>query len=239
MADILLVHGAWHGGWCWREVADLLTASEHRVVRPTLTGLADRSHLLSSGITLETHITDLVRTVEVEELHEVVLVCHSYGGMPGVGAADALADRCRALVLLDAMLPIDGLSSNELRDRAGPARPLDLAHPVAVPPPPAEVFGLSGDVAHRVDALLTPHPLGTLTQPIRLRGAYRNLGVKHFHRATRYQAGYFDDAAARAAADGTWLVQHHDLDHDMMLTEPEWTVAAVEAAIRASGGRRP
>jgi len=238
MAEVLLVHGAWHGGWCWREVADQLTAAGHRVVRPTLSGLADRSHLLSPAVNLDTHIADIVLTVEFEEMDEVVLVCHSYGGVPGVGAADRLADRCAALVLLDAMLPIDGMSSNEVRDRIGPARPLDLSHPLVVPPPSATVFGLTGSTARRVDALLTPHPLGTLTQPIRLTGAHEDIGVKRYHRATRYEAGYFDDAAQRASDQGTWQVSDHDLDHDMMLTDPAWTVATIEDAIAATRGRR-
>ncbi len=235
MGDVVLVHGAWHGGWCWQEVADRLTSSGHRVLRPTLTGLADRSHLLSPAVNLDTHIADVVATIDFEEMDDLVLVCHSYGGVPGVGAADQRADRCRALVLLDAMLPIDGQSSNQLRDRAGPARPLDLSHPVAVPPPDASVFGLTGRPGHRVNRLLTPHPLGTLTQPIRLTEPFSGIGVKHYHRATRYVAGYFDDAAARAEAAGTWQVAHHDLDHDMMLTDPDWTVAAIEAAIDAAG----
>lgn len=239
MADVVLVHGAWHGGWCWRDVAERLAARGHRVLRPTLTGLADRSHLLSADVDLDTHITDIVRTIEAEEMHEVVLVCHSYGGMPGVGAADAVAHRCRALVLLDAMLPVDGYSSNELRDRTGPARPLDLTDPLAVPPPPASVFGLTGSAAHRVEALLTPHPLGTLTQPIRLTGAFQTIPVRHFHRLQRYEAGYFDDAAARATAAGGWRVTHHDLDHDVMLLDPEWTAAVVEDAIGAAALSHP
>jgi len=90
-----------------------------------------------------------------------------------------------------------------------------------------------------VDALLTPHPLGTLTQPIRLTGAYEEIGVKRYHRATHYEAGYFDDSARRAAAQGTWQVDYHDLDHDMMLTDPAWTVATIEDAIGATEDRRP
>lgn len=231
MADVLLVHGAWHGGWCWQGVADQLTALGHRVVRPTLTGLADRRDLLTPAVDLDTHIADVVGAIDVEGMDDLVLVCHSYGGVPGVGAADRRAGRCRSLVLLDAMLPIDGLSSNQMRDRVGPVRPLDLSDPLAVPPPDASVFGLSGAQARRVNRLLTPHPLRTLTQPIRLTGAFREIGVKQYHRATRYRAGYFDDAAERAETEGTWRVEYHDLDHDMMLTDPAWTVAAILGAI--------
>lgn len=245
MADVVLVHGAWHGSWCWDEVAERLRAAGHRVVAPTLTGLAERRHLLGPEVTLDTHIADVARAVrgeapddgealgDGEAMGRVVLVAHSYGGMPGVGAADQLAQRCDALVLLDAFLPLDGWSSNELRERSRPARPLDLTDPVAIAPPDASAFGLSGQQRDRVNALLTPHPRATTTQAIRLSGAFEEIGVKHYHRATRYAAGYFDDAAAHAVAQGTWHVEYHDLDHDMMLTDPEWTVAAISDAIAA------
>lgn len=236
MADIVLVHGAWHGGWCWRQVADRLAAEGHRVVRPTLTGLADRRHLLAASVDLDTHVDDVVNTIVYEQLTDVVLVCHSYGGMPAVCAADRLANQVAALVLLDAMLPVDGLSSRDLRDRAAGATPLDTTQPVAVPPLPAAAFGIAPGDRDRIDALLTDHPGATFTQPARLSGAYDTIAVRHFHRATRYRAGYFDDAAARAGAAG-WVVHHHDLDHDMMLVDPDWTTAAIGAAVASAADR--
>jgi pimeloyl-ACP methyl ester carboxylesterase len=235
MADIVLVHGAWHGGWCWQQVGERLVADGHRVARPTLTGLADRRHLLSASVNLDTHIADVVNTVVFEQFNDVVLVCHSYGGMPAVGAADQLADNVAALVLLDAMLPVNGRSSRDLRDQAAGATSLERSQPAAVPPLPASAFGIAPADQARTQALLTDHPGATFTQPIVLTGAYEHIGVKHYHRATRYQAGYFDDAAARAQASGGWVVRHHDLDHDMMLTDPDWTVAAITEAVAACG----
>jgi pimeloyl-ACP methyl ester carboxylesterase len=226
MTDIVLVHGAFHGGWCWREVADALTSHGHRVLRPTLTGLADRRHLLSPDVVLDTHIDDIIETIHFEELHEVVLVLHSYGGMPGIGAADRIADEVAALVLLDAVLPLDGYSSNGMRDRSGAAWSMEPLDPLAVAPPSSTVFGIApADVAH-IDALLTAHPSGTLEQPIALTGAYDRIATKHYHRALGYAAPYMDDSADRAEVAG-WRVQRHDLVHDMMLTDPDWTVRAV------------
>ena len=235
MADIVLVHGAFHGGWCWRDVASALGAAGHRVARPTLTGLADRRHLLSAATDLDTHVDDIVNTVVYEEMHDVVLVCHSYGGGPCVPAADRIADRVAALVLLDALLPIDGLSCLELRERAHSPWPIEVTGSLTVPPPPSDVFGLRGADLARVEALVTPHPVATFTQPVALTGAYDRIGVRHYHRARGYDAPYFDDSAARAEAAG-WQVAHHDLVHDMMLTDPEWTVGAILDAVRAAGG---
>ena len=95
MTDIVLVHGAWHGGWCWREVAERLRSAGHRVFAPTLTGLADRAHLLSRETGLETHILDIVNLLEWEELDDAVLCGHSYGGMVVTGAADEPSSHAR------------------------------------------------------------------------------------------------------------------------------------------------
>ena len=232
MTDIVLVHGAFHGGWCWNEVAAVLTVSGHRVLRPTLTGLADRRHLLDASVDLDTHIDDIVETIHFEECHDIVLVCHSFGAVPGIGAADRMADRIRALVLLDALVPVDGLSSSQVRDRSTVAWPMDLSG-VAVDPPSSAVFGIAEEQRARIDALLTPHPVGTFTQPIALGGAYDSIRTKHFHRFSRYEAAYMDASADRVAAAG-WQVRVHDCAHDMMLIDPDWTAALVIEADRES-----
>ena len=102
MANFVLVHGAWIGGWCWRPNAQALRKAGHEVFTPTLTGLGERSHLMNPGINLDTHIADIVNVIKHEELSDVVLVGHSYGGMVVTGVADTLADKIRSLVYLDA-----------------------------------------------------------------------------------------------------------------------------------------
>ena len=104
----VLVHGAWHGGWCWRRVADLLEEKGHKVYTPTLTGVADRSHLLSKSITLDTHILDVANLMEWEDLQNVVLCGHSYGGWPISGVAEKQQKRIGTIVYLDAFLPNNG-----------------------------------------------------------------------------------------------------------------------------------
>lgn len=110
MATYVLIHGGGHGGWCYQPVARLLRKHGHEVYAPSLTGLADRAHLLSTDVDLNTHITDVVKLLEYEDLHDVILVGHSYGGMVITGAADRATDRIRNLVYLDAAYPMDGQS---------------------------------------------------------------------------------------------------------------------------------
>ena len=106
----VLVHGAWGGGWAYRRVDSLLTAAGHRVYRPTLTGLGERVHLGAPEVGLSTHVTDIVNVLLFEDLRDVVLVGHSYGGMVATGVADRVPERIRHLVFIDALLPDDGES---------------------------------------------------------------------------------------------------------------------------------
>jgi len=104
----VLVHGAWHGGWCWRRVSDLLEKQGHKVFTPTLTGVGDRSHLLSKEVVLDTHITDIVNLFKWEDIKDVCFVVHSYGGWPGSGALEQIGDRVSSIVWVDAFKPENG-----------------------------------------------------------------------------------------------------------------------------------
>src|SRR4051812_4113946 len=145
MATFVLVHGGGHGGWCYAKVAALLRAAGHEVRTPTLTGLGERAHLLGPGVGLETHITDVVNVLHFDDLYDVVLVGHSYGGMVITGAADRAADRVGRLVYLDAANPKNGQS---LFDVAGPilavarenGRTVDGVELVLLPTPDAGTF---------------------------------------------------------------------------------------------------
>ena len=103
----VLVHGAWHGGWCWLRVADRLRSNGHKVFTPTLTGLGERSHLLRPDIDIGTHITDVVNVIKWERLTDVVLCGHSYGGFVISGVAEMMAEAIRSIVFLDAFVPRD------------------------------------------------------------------------------------------------------------------------------------
>ena len=114
----VLVHGAWHGGWCWQRVADRLRNGGHKVFTPTLTGLGERSHLLRTGIDIGTHITDVVNVLKWERLSDVVLCGHSYGGFVISGVAEQMASAIRSIVFLDAFVPNDGDTTQNLTSAA-------------------------------------------------------------------------------------------------------------------------
>lgn len=169
MANFVLVHGAWHGAWCWQRVVPLLQAQGHRVHAVTLTGLGDRAHLLSSLITLETHIADVANTIEAEELQEVVLAVHSYAGMLGTAVADRMPQRLQHLVYVDAVVPKPGESwsstqasaTREARLAAAQASP-DYSFPA----PDPKVFGLAAEEHAWVQRRQTPHPGHTYQAPL-------------------------------------------------------------------------
>ena len=120
----LLVHGAWHGGWCWRRVVPLLQQAGHTVLTPSLTGLGERAHLSRPDIDLDTHINDIVMLIDMEELEDIVLVGHSYAGMVVTGVADRVTTKIRRLVYLDAFLPENGKAQMDymLPQRAAPVK---------------------------------------------------------------------------------------------------------------------
>lgn len=162
---IVIVHGAWGGGWAFREVEDLLRAEGYRVYRPTLTGQGERVHLATLDVGLDTHIQDVVNVIRFEELDDFVLVGHSYGGMVVTGVADRLGGRIRHLIYLDAILPEDGESvlSNGVRKETPRWLPENAGGFIVPPWVPA-------DKAPPKDV---PHPLKTFTDPIELDNPQR------------------------------------------------------------------
>lgn len=174
MATIVLVHGSFHGGWCWERVAPRLREAGHDVWTPTLTGLAERRHLLTPDVDLRTHTRDVTELLAFEDLQDVVLVGHSYGGVVIRGVAAAAPSRLASLVYLDAYLPQAGESEVDLWPEAwvdAHREELEQELPVR-DPPPTEMLGVEApeDVAW-VESRMTPHPLNTYTQPVPDGGA--------------------------------------------------------------------
>jgi pimeloyl-ACP methyl ester carboxylesterase len=171
----VLVHGAWHGGWCWREVARPLRAQGHQVTTPTQTGLGERRHLLNRGITLDVFVTDVVNHIEAEELSDVILVGHSLGGVIISGVADRIAERIRHLVYLDGVIlgKDQSMLSTLPPDFAAGRRKsaIDNGLGIVMPSPPPSAFGVPDDhpLADWVRRHLTPHPLGTYETTLELR----------------------------------------------------------------------
>ncbi|HEX5286628.1 MAG TPA: alpha/beta hydrolase [Polaromonas sp.] len=169
MANFVLVHGAWHGGWCWQRVTAVLQKDGHRVHAVTLTGLGERAHLLSPSITLDTHIDDVISAIEVEELSDVVLAVHSYAGMIGTAVADRLSKRLKHLVYVDAVVPKPGESWSSTQSAATQQQRLAAAQAstrFSFPPPDPEVFGLHDADRAWVKRRQTPHPGNTYQSPL-------------------------------------------------------------------------
>jgi pimeloyl-ACP methyl ester carboxylesterase len=161
MANYLLVHGAWGGAWYWRRVEQALVAAGQRVHAVTLTGVGERSHLMSPAITLETHITDVARAIEVEEMDDVVLVVHSYGGMIGTAIADRFTSQLRHLVYVDAVVPKPGeswSSTHSVATREARLAAAQASPDFSIPPPDPSVFGLEAADYEWVKRRQTPHP---------------------------------------------------------------------------------
>ena len=221
----VLVHGAWHGGWCWRRVADLLTARGHKVFTPTLTGLAERSHLSGSDVDLDTHIADVVNLLKWEGLSNVVLCGHSYGGMVISGVAEAVpAGVIGSIVYLDAFLPDDGRSLLDYTTVAGREGGPMLEEGEAtglVSPIPAEVFGVNALDSAWVDAQCTPQPYRTLTGKVRLTGARERIPRKAYVLATGYSGLAFPTFAAKVKDNPQWAYHEVPCGHDVMLDAPD------------------
>ena len=216
----VLVHGAWGGGWDWRHVDDLLTADGNKVFRATLTGQGERSHLASTNIDLDTHIQDVVNVILWENLHDVVLVGHSYGGMVVTGVADRVPERIKRVVYLDAMLPENGESVNA----AVPIRrnPLKIHDGYALPtwvngktPPPHDV----------------PMPVKCFTQPLVLTNQAKVLAT-YILTVDAGKSPAEDELYKfyqRAQARG-WPVRVMAGDHNVQRTHPQELARLLEQA---------
>lgn len=232
----VLVHGAWHGSWCWKRVRRNLQDAGHEVFAPTLTGVGDRSHLGSASVDLSTHITDIVNLLRWEDLTDVVLCGHSYGGMVISGVADQVPERIRTLVYLDAFVPEDGECVFDLLPQEA-AEQLRLGAQTvgagwSVPAMPAERFNVnSGDVAW-VNAQCTYQSIASFEERITLRhGAFQNHDSTYILASGwEWDQSPFRAAYERARAKG-WRIWTLPCGHEAMLDLPhEFTHLLVESA---------
>ena len=231
MAHFVLVHGAWHGAWCWRHVTEALIRAGHRAHAVTLTGLGERAHLLSPAITLETHITDVIGVIEAEELVDVVLAVHSYAGMLGTAVADRMPQRLAHLVYVDAVVPKPGESWSSTHARATREARLAAAESDpnhSFPPPDPAVFGLDGPAHDWVRRRQTPHPGHTYEAPLDFDPRRVTQVPRTFINCTQPPLATIDVIRTRVSDprfwDGAWLPGAQVVDlptgHDPMVSEP-------------------
>ncbi len=224
MSVYVLVHGAWHGSWCWKRVRRALQARGHEVFTPTLTGLGERSHLLSPQVDLETHIDDVANLIRWEELSNVVLCGHSYAGCVISGVADRIADRIGALVYLDAFVLEDGQSLNDTLPPALRNARYELAKQVGegwkLPPTPAETFNVNARDRDWVNRQCTMQPLATFEQRIHLTGEIDRIKNLTFIHASGWKNAHLAPYYEKTKAKG-WKTLAMPCGHDVMLDQPE------------------
>jgi hypothetical protein len=221
----VLVPGAAGGGWQWRRVADLLEKQGCKVFAPTLTGLGERSHLLTQDVGLDTHVTDVVNVVRWESLEGICLVAHSYAGWPCGAALDRVGDKVASIVWLDAFRPEDGralidLAAPSLRETYRDAAangalgmPLPERLPIAAVNPRDETA---------VRAKLTPHPITTYMQTLRYGGGLERTPKKTYVRLPDFPNPSFDKAYAACKADKSWsTAELAHCGHYAMFDAPE------------------
>lgn len=227
----VLVHGAWHGGWCWRRVADVLMARGNRVFTPTLTGLGDRAHLFSKDISLQTHVEDILSVVETEELNDFVLVGHSYGGFVISGAADTLRECVSRYVYLDGSVPPDmssGASFSWADFNPPEAREARLesvreqGKGVALPAPPPSAFAVTkpSDVAW-LQRHLRPMPVGTYIGTFTFKNSGSNGLKRTYIASTKPPYALLSSTRDRIRGDNTWSFTTIEAGHDSMVTAPD------------------
>jgi len=232
MTTFVLVHGAWYGGWCYKRVARLLRQAGHEVYTPTLTGLGERAHLISRSIDLDMHVQDIVSVIRCEELSDVVLCGHSYGGLVITGVAEQIAAKIRSLVYLDAFVPANGKClfdyspaerSRQMRDDAA-----QNGEGYKITPIPAAAFAVNAQDAAWVDAMCVKQPLATFEQKLALRG--RPAGKRVYILAAGWAPSPFEQFAARCKNDPQWQFVSIDCGHDVMVDRPRELADALIAA---------
>jgi pimeloyl-ACP methyl ester carboxylesterase len=225
MATFVLVQGAWVGGWYWKRVRSRLQAQGHEVFTPTLTGLADRSHLLTPDVNLETHIMDVANLIRWEELSDIVLCGHSYGGCVITGVADRLPDRIRSLVYLDAFVLQDGENLAQHAPAAVYSQLMEGAQNVGdgwkIPPIPPEAFNVNAGDVEWIKRQYTMQPIGCFEQRIKLTGGIEQIEDVTFILATGFiDSSPFPPFYERAKAKG-WKTRTLTGGHVVMLDQPD------------------
>ena len=234
MATFVLAHGAWSAAWAWKKVRPLLRARGHELYTPTLTGLGDRGHHASPAVDLETHVSDVVAMLDYEDLRDVILIGHSYGGMVATGVADRVPERLRQVVYLDAFVPAEGRCLLDyLPEGVRKHMVENAADGWRVPANPIPPDTSPEDVAWIEPRRMT-QPLRTFQQPLRLKRGETTLPRSYIYCRLAPPGDPFRQFAERAKREG-WRCFELDASHSPNVTAPEALADLLAEIARPSG----
>lgn len=224
----LLIHGAWHGGWVWNEISEILRYQRYSVSTPTLTGLGEKKHLLSSKITIETFIEDVVNHIIFENLNNIILVGHSFAGSVISGVADRLKDRIQKLIYFDAMILIDGQKPFDITPKETVEQRIELAkkfgNNISIPAPSADAFGvLDIKKSLLLEEKLTPHPLSAFQSKLILKNEVGN-GIPLSYIFCTKPVYKSLESSREVVRKMKWPIFELNAGHDAMLTHPKETL---------------
>ncbi len=233
MATFVIVHGAWGGGWSWKKMRPLLRERGHEIFTPTLTGIGERVHLAGAKIDLTMHIRDIIGVLDYEDLRDLILVGHSYGGMVATGVADRAPERIRRIVYLDAFVPRDGQSLFDLQTEEARAGMREGARKAGegwgIPP-----MELAPDMSEADVAWAEPRrvmqPILTFEEPIRLTGRCETLPRTYIYCTRPREGDLFRQFAQRARSEPGWTYREIDASHTAQITAPEVLAALLDEA---------
>lgn len=235
---VVLAHGSWHGAWCWKRVAKILRAKGHDVYAISYTGMGERSHLLTKDITIDTFVNDIVQLIESEELQDVILVGHSFAGVPVCGAADRVKPRLRSLVFLDSVLVEPGKHAFSIYPQDEAERRIkaasDATGGLAVPVPAKlpDVWGLVEGTPDYdwVKRRLSPHPLRSYTTPLELKNPLGNGLPCLYTECTKPPHPLLADSRQLARKIPNLRYVTLEAPHDTMITHPADTAKLILSA---------
>jgi len=229
----LFVHGAWHGGWCWKATERALQAMGHETHAPTLTGLGERLHLAHEGITPDSHVEDILAVIKWRELEDIVLVGHSYGGLIISGVAAKIPEKIKSLVYLDAFSPeVSGRSifadANPERMAAFEAQLSDGGFMIA--PDLFDAWTDDPEKREWLKSMCTPHPIGSFRQGVTLTDRRYEISDRHFIVCSRNTPSPFQAEYDRVRELDGWATHEIATKHDAMVEKPA-ELAALLACI--------
>lgn len=232
MTDFVLVHGGWHGGWCWKDLARILTDHGHRVFAPSLTGLAERCHLIDHVDGPDTHVEDILQVIEWENLRDITLVGHSYGGTIVTGVASCIPERIARLVYLDAMVP--EVSNESAAKMSNPERAAEVAaakRPDGHTDPTGFERWVSADRIAWLKSMATPQPGSCFGKGVTLTGRQNEVLHRDYIICTRHKPSPFWQFHEKYKGVAGWTSYELDCLHDAMIEMPEELAAILESRV--------